>query len=83
MNPSLLFLGTDRGLYYSFNSGQKWHRFSQIPACPVQDLVRQKGEDDLVIGTFGRSIWIMDDLETFRSLGQEFKDSFKIIISSP
>ena len=79
MNPSLLFLGTDRGLYYSFNSGQKWHRFSQIPACPVQDLVRQKGEDDLVIGTFGRSIWIMDDLETFRSLGQEIKDSFKII----
>ncbi|MDG1099339.1 MAG: hypothetical protein P8O20_08145 [Bacteroidia bacterium] len=79
IHENLLFLGTDRGLYYSFDAGQKWQRLAQMPACPVQDLVHQKGEDDLVIGTFGRSIWIMDDLETFRTLGQKNKDSFEII----
>ena len=79
INEDLCFLGTDRGLYCSFDKGSSWERLKQIPACPIQDMAYQEGEDDLVIGTFGRSVWILDDLETFRRLGDEVKDSFKIL----
>ena len=79
VNKNLYFLGTDRGLYASYNAGKTWLRLKQMPTCPVQDLAYQKGEDDLVIGTFGRAIWIMDDLEGFRKLGEQPKDSLSII----
>ncbi len=78
-NKDLYFLGTDRGLYISYNAGKKWTRYTKLPACPVQDMVIEKRNDDLVIGTFGRSIWILDDLETMRQLNNTIKDSLKIV----
>ena len=68
--PNLLFLGTDVGLYVSFNKGEQWQRMDQgFPHVQVSDLKIK--EDDLVISTFGRSIWILDDIQPLRILAQE------------
>lgn len=59
--PGLLFAGTETGLYISMNDGGAWQRWeSNFPVTPIFDMV-VKGTD-LVIGTHGRSFWIMDDL---------------------
>ncbi|MCY4146097.1 MAG: glycosyl hydrolase [Chloroflexi bacterium] len=56
----LLYLGTEFGLYVSFDAGASWTRFQQnLPTAPIYDL-QLKGSD-LVVGTHGRSFWIMDD----------------------
>jgi photosystem II stability/assembly factor-like uncharacterized protein len=61
----LLYLGTERGVMYSPDAGKTWHSLQQnLPTVPVHDLV-VKG-DDLVVGTHGRSIWILDDLTPLR-----------------
>ncbi|MBI1193975.1 MAG: hypothetical protein GC205_12520 [Bacteroidetes bacterium] len=67
--PDLLFLGADNGLWFSLDGGEQWQTWSRdFPAVPVQDLVVQEREGDLVIGTFGRAIWVLDDLEPLRAL---------------
>ncbi len=60
-NPDLLYVGTDHGLYISLNRGQTFMALNEgLPASPVHDLVVQKRENDLVVGTHGRSIFIAD-----------------------
>jgi photosystem II stability/assembly factor-like uncharacterized protein len=60
-NPQLLFVGTEFGLFVSMDGGQAWHRFQAgLPTVPVYDLVIHPRERDLVIGTHGRSIWIVN-----------------------
>ncbi|MGB0358031.1 MAG: WD40/YVTN/BNR-like repeat-containing protein, partial [Flavobacteriaceae bacterium] len=55
VNPNLLFLGTEYGVYISLNQGEKWHKFSKgMPTISVRDLAIQKRENDLVAATFGR-----------------------------
>jgi len=59
----LLYAGTERGLYVSFNAGATWSRFRlNFPTTPVHDLVIHPTEKDLVVCTHGRSFWILDDL---------------------
>lgn len=61
--PGLLYAGTERGVYVSFNDGDSWQKLSlNLPVTPVRDLQIQKREKDLVIATHGRSFWIMDDI---------------------
>jgi photosystem II stability/assembly factor-like uncharacterized protein len=68
-NPNLLFLGTDDGLYVSFNAGEEWQKWTAgFPTVSTKDLAIQPREQDLVIGTFGRAAWIMDDLRPLRAL---------------
>ena len=66
----LLYAGTERGLYVSFNSGNKWEAFqSNLPICPVTDLIIQ--DNDLVAATSGRAFWILDDLSALQqSMGK-------------
>ena len=62
VNPNLLFLGTEYGVYVSLNQGAKWHKFSNgLPTISVRDMAIQKRENDLVIATFGRSFYVLDD----------------------
>jgi len=71
-NPDLLFLGTEFGLFVSLDAGNKWVRFTnQLPKASVRDLVFQKRENDLVIGTHGRGIYILDDLTPLQELTTE------------
>ncbi len=62
-NGSLLFAGNEVGVYFSIDQGGSWHALkSNLPTAPVDDIVIQARENDLVIGTHGRGIWIMDDI---------------------
>jgi len=72
VEPNLLFLGTDAGLYMSLDKGKKWYHMNEgFPAVQVSDLKIHPREHDLVIGTFGRAIWILDDIRPLRKLASE------------
>ncbi|HEX6631450.1 MAG TPA: hypothetical protein VF048_10175, partial [Gemmatimonadaceae bacterium] len=62
-NPNLLFAGTEFGLFVSIDAGRSWARFTHdFPTTPVHDLVIHPREDELVVATHGRGIFILDDL---------------------
>jgi photosystem II stability/assembly factor-like uncharacterized protein len=59
----LLVAGTETGLYISFDDGENWRRFQlNLPVTPITDLQFHKREKELVIGTEGRSFWVLDDV---------------------
>ncbi len=69
VNPKLLFVGTEMGVYFTVDGGGKWVKLSGgIPNIPVRDLVIQKRENDLVCATFGRSFYILDDYSSLREV---------------
>jgi photosystem II stability/assembly factor-like uncharacterized protein len=58
-NPNLLFVGSDAGVYVTIDGGAHWFALKgNLPIVPVTDLVIQPRESDLVVGTYGRAIWI-------------------------
>jgi photosystem II stability/assembly factor-like uncharacterized protein len=62
-NPKLLFLGTERGLFVSYDQGGHWSKLKlNLPTVPVDDIAIHPRDNDLVLATHGRSIWILDDL---------------------
>ena len=66
-NPKLMFLGTEFGVYFSNNNAENWTKLKGgMPNISVRDLAIQKREDDLVLGTFGRGIYILDDYSALR-----------------
>jgi len=72
VNPELLFLGTESGLYISIDKGKNWAYFKgNIPKVPVMDMVIHPRDKSLVLATHGRGIMIIDDLTPFRQLSQE------------
>lgn len=69
----LLYLGTETGLYISFDHGETWQTFqANLPIVPVYDLVIK--DDDLLAATHGRSFWILDDLTHIRQLTSDLSD---------
>jgi photosystem II stability/assembly factor-like uncharacterized protein len=70
VNSNLLFLGTDDGLYISLDAGKKWEKFESkiFPTVPVKDLIIHPRENDLIIGTFGRAAWVLDDIRPLRKI---------------
>ncbi len=71
-NSNLIFLGTDDGLYVSFNAGDAWQKWSEdFPTVSTKDLVIHPREQDLVIGTFGRAAWVLDDIRPLRALASD------------
>ena len=59
----LLYAGTERGVWVSFNDGSSWEKLNMnLPITPVRDLQIHKREKDLVVATHGQSFWIMDDI---------------------
>ncbi len=68
-NANLLFLGTDDGLYLSFDAAATWQKWTEgFPTVSTKDLVIHPREHDLVIGTFGRAAWVLDDIRPLRAL---------------
>jgi len=71
VNPDLLFLGTEWGLFISLDHGKEWVRFkNKVPKTGVYDMAFQTAKNDLVLATHGRGIIIIDDLTPLRSLTQ-------------
>lgn len=63
--PGLLFVGTETGVYISFDDGARWQRLGgNLPVVPIHDLVVK--DTDLVLGTHGRSFWVLDDITPLR-----------------
>jgi photosystem II stability/assembly factor-like uncharacterized protein len=65
----LLYLGTENALYVSFDDGDRWQLFNNnLPPAPVYGLVIQERFNDLVVATYGRGFWILDDLAPLQRL---------------
>jgi photosystem II stability/assembly factor-like uncharacterized protein len=73
VKPSLLFLGTEMGLWISLDGGGAWAEFkgNDFPSVAVRDLQVHPREHDLVLATHGRGIWIVDDITPLRNLSSE------------
>ncbi|MFL6227501.1 MAG: VPS10 domain-containing protein [Pyrinomonadaceae bacterium] len=70
----LLFAGTELGVFVSFDDGDHWQSLqNNLPPVSVRDLVIH--EDDLVVGTHGRGIWVLDDITALRQLGEDVFNS--------
>ncbi len=70
VSKGVLFLGTELGLWISVDGGRRWAEFKGggFPSVAVRDLAVQARDNDLVIGTHGRGIWIIDDISPLRQL---------------
>ncbi|MEZ5290051.1 MAG: hypothetical protein R2745_03130 [Vicinamibacterales bacterium] len=69
VNPDLLFVGTEFGLYFTVDGGRKWIRFrGNLPTIAVRDLAIQEREVDLVAASFGRGYYVLDDYSPLRHL---------------
>ena len=68
-NENLLFVGTETAVHFSYNRGVEWHELmSGMPTVAIHDLVIHPRDGDLVAGTHGRSVWILDDIRPLRQL---------------
>ncbi|HXH92667.1 MAG TPA: glycosyl hydrolase, partial [Thermoanaerobaculia bacterium] len=69
VDPKLLYAGTEYGLFVSQNGGSSWFQLKgNFPTVAVRDLWFQKRHDDLVIATFGRGFWVLDDVSPLRAM---------------
>ncbi len=72
VDPDLFFVGTEFGVWFTTNAGETWVELTGgFPTIAVRDLEIQRRENDLVLGTFGRSFWILDDYSPLRGLTAE------------
>ena len=83
VEPNLLWLGTDVGLYFSIDGGNKWTKYTNgFPSVQVTDIKIHPREHDLVLSTFGRAFWVLDDIRPFRALaatqGKALAAEFKL-----
>lgn len=75
VDPELLFVGTEFGVHYTRDGGENWIALKNgLPVIAVRDLAIQKEENDLVLGTFGRSFYVLDDYSPLRSFDAGFKE---------
>jgi len=74
VRPGLLYLGTENALYVSFDDGANWQSLNtDLPASPVYGLYVQEHFNDLVVGTYGRGFWILDDLSPLQQLTESVR----------
>ena len=79
VSPNLLFVGTEFGLHTSYNSGKEWKQLSNgIPTIAIRDIEIQAREGDLVLASFGRGFYVLDDLSPLRKMSLELlkKDNY-------
>ncbi|MEO6224079.1 MAG: hypothetical protein ABIP90_12600, partial [Vicinamibacterales bacterium] len=68
-NPDLLFAGSEFAAFYSMNGGQSWQRLNNnLPTVAVHDLIIHPRDGDLIAGTHGRGLWIMDDITALQQM---------------
>jgi photosystem II stability/assembly factor-like uncharacterized protein len=83
VNPDLLFLGTEAGLFISVDGGGRWAQFTgNLPKVAVRDLAIHPRESDLIIATHGRGVYILDDLTPLRALTRQVLDSEVALLPS-
>ncbi len=76
VRPGLVYLGTENRVYVSFDDGNRWQALvNNMPPSPVYGIVVQEHFNDLVIGTYGRGFWIVDDITPLQQLTDEVRRS--------
>jgi len=87
VEPKLIFTGTEYGLFVSFDGGGSWNRWtSGYPTVSTYDIVIHPREHDLVIATFGRALWVLDDIRPLRALaarGNSLLNSTIMVFDAP
>jgi Sortilin, neurotensin receptor 3, len=80
----LLFAGTGHGFYYSDDDGRTWTNFqSDLPRCPVTWITVQKTYHDVVISTYGRGLWVLDDITRLEQTGQTSPTASAVALYKP
>ncbi|MCX6552410.1 MAG: hypothetical protein NTY02_15635 [Acidobacteria bacterium] len=75
-SPNLLFLGTERGLFVSFDRGTHWQALrANLPPVKINDLAIHPRDNDLIVGTYGRGIYVLDDLAPLEQWSDEVASS--------
>jgi photosystem II stability/assembly factor-like uncharacterized protein len=84
VDPDLLFLGTEFGLFFTTDGGESWTRFNAgVPTVSVMDMAIQERENDLVLGTHGRSVFVIDDYSGLRDISDgDFAARLRILSTS-
>ncbi len=84
LKPSLLYVGTELGLWVSLDAGAHWAQFrpNNFPSVAVRDLQIHPREHDLVLATHGRGIWIVDDVTPLRALGPDTVQKSAVFLPS-
>ncbi len=82
VDPNLIFLGTEFGLWISVDGGQMWAQYkgSDFPPVAVRDIAIQPRESDLVLATHGRGIWIIDNISSLRALTPELMNKDAVVL---
>jgi photosystem II stability/assembly factor-like uncharacterized protein len=85
LNPNILYLGTEFGLYMSLDGGRTWAQFkpNNFPdGLAVRDIALQERDDDMVLATHGRGIWVIDDVSPLRQLTPQTLASTAVLLPS-
>jgi photosystem II stability/assembly factor-like uncharacterized protein len=76
VRPGLVFLGTENRVYVSFDDGDSWQPLiNNMPPAPMYGIVIQEHFNDLVVGTYGRGFWIMDDITPLQQLTDDVRQT--------
>ena len=72
VNPKLLFVGTEFGVFFTVDEGKQWIQLKGgLPIIAVRDIALQRREHDVVLGTFGRGFYLLDDYTPLRTVSEE------------
>ncbi len=75
VNPNLLFVGTEFGIFFTVDGGAKWIQMKGgLPTIAIRDIAIHKGANDLVLATFGRGFYVLDDYSPLRQTRKETLD---------
>ncbi len=82
VNPDLLFAGTEFGLFFTADGGKRWLRLQGgLPTIAVRDLAVQRQMNDLVVGTFGRGLYVLDDYSPLRTLTSDALERDSLLLA--
>lgn len=82
INPKLMFAGTEFGIYFTINGGDKWIKLNgNVPTISFRDLAIQRRENDLVGASFGRGFFILDDYSPLRNINEEMLKNESILFT--
>lgn len=83
LDPGLLFAGTEFGVFFTNDGGRNWKQLeSGVPTIAVRDIAIQQRENDLVLGTFGRGFYVLDDYSALREATEEKLDEDVILFTT-
>ncbi len=81
-HKGLLYAGTEKGVYVSFNDGENWQSLQlNLPVTPVRDIQVQARDNDLVIATHGRSFWVLDDITPLYQITDQMANAEQILFA--